>query len=209
MTIFAQGLSHSAAAPIKLFGSAFGGIEVNSRISAYNHLATQQRQLCWEHLIRDLTAIVERLGASAEFGAELLGLQQQLFGHCHRNKDGTIDWPALQQACRPIRQAFQASMQRVVELRFPRCEQTPWASTMSTCQQLLKVVDGLWTFLEIEGIELTNNAAVRALGQSLIHRKVSYGVQSRQGAIYRSRLLTVITSLRQEVRAVWQILEEA
>jgi hypothetical protein len=30
-------------------------------------------------VIRDLTAIAERLGASAEFGAVLLDLQQQLF----------------------------------------------------------------------------------------------------------------------------------
>ena len=52
---------------------------VSDRFSAYNHLPTQQRQLCWVHLIRDITAIAEHPGASAEFGAELLGLQQQLF----------------------------------------------------------------------------------------------------------------------------------
>jgi len=89
---------------------------VSDRFSAYNHLPTQQRQLCWAHLIRDLTAIAERPGASAEFGAELLGLQQQLFAHWHHYKQGTIDWPALQQGCRPIRQIFEARLQRVVEL---------------------------------------------------------------------------------------------
>ena len=106
VTVFVQGLSRSTAAAIELLGNTFGGIVVSDRFSAYNHLPTQQRQLCWAHLIRDLTAIVERPGASAEFGAELLGLQQQLFGHWHRYKDGTIDWTALQQGCRPIRQAF-------------------------------------------------------------------------------------------------------
>ena len=49
-------------------------------------------------------------GASAEFGAELLGLQQQLFVHWHRYKDGSIDWPALQQSYRPIRQAFEITL---------------------------------------------------------------------------------------------------
>jgi prophage antirepressor-like protein len=43
---------------------AFGGIVVSDRYSAYNHLPNQQRQLCWAHLIRDLTAIAERPGAS-------------------------------------------------------------------------------------------------------------------------------------------------
>jgi transposase len=79
VTVFIQGLSRSTAAAIELLGSAFGGIVVSDRFSAYSHLPTQQRQLCWAHLIRDLTAIAERSGASAEIGAELLELQHQLF----------------------------------------------------------------------------------------------------------------------------------
>ena len=209
VTVFIQGLSRSTAAAIELLGSAFGGIVVSDRFSAYNHLPLEQRQLCWAHLIRDLTAIAERPGASAEFGAELLGLQQQLFDHWHRYKDGTIDWPALQQSCRPIRQAFEATLQRVVELGYERGERTPWAKTVRTCQQILQLADGLWTFLEIRGIEPTNNAAERALRQSVIQRKISHGVQSRQGAICRSRLLTVTTTLRQQGRDVWQFLEQA
>ena len=209
VTVFIQGLSRSTAAAIELLGSSFGGIVVSDRFSAYNHLPTQQRQLCWAHLIRDLTAIAERPGASAEFGAQLLGLQQQLFDHWHRYKDGTIDWPALQQSCRPIRQAFEATLQQVVELGAQRRERTPWASTVRTCRKLLKVTGALWTFLEIEGIEPTNNAAERALRQSVIQRKISHGVQSTKGAICRSRLLTVTTSLRQQGRDVWQFLEQA
>ena len=209
VTVFIQGLSRSTAAAIELLGNAFGGIVVSDRFSAYSHLPTQQRQLCWAHLIRDMVAIAERPGASAKFGAELLGLQQQLFGNWHRYKDGTIDWPALQQSCRPIRQAFVASLQRVMELGYQRGERTPWARTVRTCQQLLKVADGLWTFLTIEGIEPTNNAAERALRQSVIQRKISQGVQSRQGAICRSRLLTVTTTLRQQGRDIWEFLEQA
>jgi hypothetical protein len=34
----------------------------------------------------------------------------------HFYKDGTIDWPALQHHGRPIRQAFKATLQQVVEL---------------------------------------------------------------------------------------------
>lgn len=209
VTVFVQGLSRSTAAAIELLGNAFGGIVVSDRFSAYNHLPVMQRQLCWAHLIRDLVAIAERPGASAEFGAKLLGLQQQLFGHWHRYKEGKIDWPALQQSCRPIRQAFETTLQQVVELGYQCGERTPWASTVRTCQQLQKVTGGLWTFLEIEGIEPTNNAAERALRQSVIQRKISHSVQSRQGAICRSRLLTVTTTLRQQGRDVWEFLEQA
>jgi hypothetical protein len=115
----------------------------------------------------------------------------------------------LQQGCRPIRQAFVASLQRVVELGCERGERTPWAKTVRTCQQLHSVADGLWSFLEIEGVEPTNNAAERALRQSVIQRKISHGVQSTNGAICRSRLLTVSTTLRQQGRDVWQFLEQA
>ena len=100
-------------------------------------------------------------------------------------------------------------LKRVVELGYQRGERTPWAKTVRTCQQILQVADALWTFLETCGIEPTNNAAERALRQSVIQRKISHGVQSRQGAICRSRLLTVTTSLRQQGRDVWQFLEQA
>ncbi len=126
--------------------------------------------------------------------SELLGLQQQLFAHWHHYKQGSIDWHALQHRCRPIRQTFEARLQRVVELGVQRGERTPWAKTVRTCQQLLQVVDGLWTFLEVEGIEPTNNAAERALRPAVIQRKVSQGVQSAKGAIRKARLLTVTTT---------------
>ena len=74
VTVFIQGLSRFTAAAIELLGSRFGRIVVSDRFSAYNHLPTHQRQLCWAHLIRDLNAISERQGARAEFDAELLGV---------------------------------------------------------------------------------------------------------------------------------------
>ncbi|MBM5785258.1 MAG: transposase [Cyanobacteria bacterium K_DeepCast_35m_m1_288] len=209
VTVFLQGLSRSAAAATELLGHGFGRIVVSDRFSTYNHLPTQQRQLCWTHLIRDLTAISERSSACAGFGDQLLELQRQLFEQLHRYKDKTIDWPALQHSSQPIRLAFEATLQQVVELGAQRGERTPWASTVRTCQKLLKVADALWTFLEIEEIEPTNNAAERALRPAVIQRKVSHGVQSRQGAICRSRLLTVTTTLRQQGRDVWQFLEQA
>jgi hypothetical protein len=72
-----------------------------------------------------------------------------------------------------------------------------------TCQQLAQRKEALWTFLEIQGIEPTNNAAERAQRQSDIQRKINLGVQSASGAICRSRLLPVTTTLRQQERGIW------
>ena len=81
--------------------------------------------------------------------------------------------------------------------------------TVHTFQRLPQVADALRTFLEIEGIKPNNNAAERALRQSVIQRKISHGVQSRQGAICGGRLLTVTTTLRQRGRDVWPFLKQA
>jgi transposase len=217
VTVFLQGLSRSAAAAMELLGHAFAGIVVSDRFSAYNHLPLEQRQLCWAHLIRDLTAMAERHGASGEIGAQLLALQQQLFAHWHHWKDGGLPWLELQHRCHPIRRTFVvedfraavATLQRVVDLGCKRGERTPWAQTVSTCRQLLQRRQALWTFLETPGIEPTNNGAERALRPSVIHRKISHGVQSRAGGLCRSRLLTVTATLRQQGRDVWSFLEQA
>ena len=139
VTVFIQGLSRSTAAVIELLVRTFGGIVLSDRLSVYNHLPLERRQICWAHMIRYLTAIAERPGASAEFGAE------------------------LQQACVPIRQSFEAALRWVVELGHQRGERTPWAKTVGTSNKLLSVADGLWTYLTIKGIEPTKNAAERGL----------------------------------------------
>jgi len=65
---------------------------VSDRFSSKKYIPLEQRQLRWAHVIRDLTAIAKRPGASGEIGAAL-ALQQQLFAQWHRYKDGTIVWP--------------------------------------------------------------------------------------------------------------------
>jgi len=73
-----------------------------------------------------------------------------------------------------------------------------------TYQQLLKRKEALWTVLDHSGIKPSNNAAERALRQSIIQRTISLAVQSTSGAICRSRWLTVTTTLRQQGRDIWQ-----
>nr|WP_255090208.1 MULTISPECIES: hypothetical protein [unclassified Synechococcus] len=58
-------------------------------------------------------------------------------------------------------------------------------------------------------VKPTNNTAERALLQSVIQRKISYGVRSASGAICRSRLLTVTTTLSPQGRDIWGFLEQA
>jgi transposase len=65
----------------------------------------------------------------------------------------------------------------------------------------------LWTFVEVEGVEPTNNAAEQALRQAVIWRKLSFGTQSPAGSRFVERLLTVVETCRRQKRNVlsWMV----
>ena len=81
--------------------------------------------------------------------------------------------------------------------------------TRKTCQNILKVEPALWTFVNQNGIEPTNNAAERALRRGVIWRRRSFGTQSVQGSRFVERILTVVISLRQQNRDVLDFLTQA
>ncbi len=111
----------------------------------------------------------------------------------------------MEQSCWPIRNQFEATLQRVMELGCERVERTPWDQKVRTCWKLVSCQQALWSFLEHPGVELTNNTAERALRQSVVQRKIRHGVQSAKSAICRSRLLTVTATLRPQGRDPWSL----
>jgi transposase len=58
----------------------------------------------------------------------------------------------------------------------------------------------LWTFLNHEDVEPTNNAAERALRHAVIWRKLSFGTQSESGSRFVETMLSVIETRRQQNR---------
>src|SRR5215510_6388433 len=110
------------------------------------------------------------------------------------------------------REGFQRKMEpvqaRVKELiqRGVACDQ---AKTRRTCENLLKHEDSLWTFVREEGVEPTNNNAERPLRRAVMWRRKSFGTQSESGSRFVERILTVVTSLRQQGRDVLNYLAAA
>ena len=74
--------------------------------------------------------------------------------------------------------------------------------TAATCQELLACEPALWTFVRVEGLEPTNNAAERGLRHAVQWRKSSYGTDSLGGSHFVENLLTVVTTCRQQDRPV-------
>lgn len=92
--------------------------------------------------------------------------------------------------------AVQAELESAINLPGGRSETTPLAKTVRTCQQLLKIEEAMWTFVDHPDLEPTNNVAERALRPAVIWRNTSFGSQSQGGSEFVARMLTVSFSLK-------------
>ena len=77
------------------------------------------------------------------------------------------------------------------------------------CSELYKHRQWLWTFVDVKGIEPTNNTAERALRPAVIYRKLSFGTQSESGSRFIERMLTVSETCRLQKRSVYDYLTKA
>lgn len=187
---------------IDLLGSAYAGIVGSDRLSAYNGLPDEQRQLCWSHLQRDFQAWVDRGGHSALIGRLLLAQVKGFFPLWHRVRDGTLPRHAFQEVMHPVRREVESLLQLGALLVEHR-------QTQATCRTILKHKAALWTFVDHEGVEPTNNAAEQALHRGVLWRKRSFGSQSPTGSRFVERILTVVISLRRQQRDVLDFLTHA
>ncbi len=200
-TLFWVGRRSRAALEAAL-GAPFGGIVGSDRYGAYAHLPPRHRQLCWAHLKRDWQFYRERAGPVGEWGA--LGLAQidLLFATWHRFRAGALDRAQLREEMEPI----QAERRRLVE---QGRDELPWEKVRGFCRDLLNTWPALWTFVDVVGVEPTNNAAERALRPAVLWRKGCYGTDSDAGSRFVERILTVVTTCRQQDHHVLSFLADA
>lgn len=69
--------------------------------------------------------------------------------------------------------------------------------------------ENLWTFVDHEGVEPTNNLAERAVRHPVIWRRISHGTQSEKGSLFVERILTVHATCNQQSRNTFSYLVEA
>jgi len=201
VTVFRIFQGRGGSGAEELLGSNYAGTVGSDRYSAYNWLDPLHRQVCWAHLKRDFQAWVERGGESAVIGRMLLACFKRFFGFWHRVRDGTLSRVDFQVLMQPIR----AEVVDLLEIG----TFLDHRETRRTCQNILKVQQALWTFVDREGVEPTNNAAERALRRGVIWRRRSYGTQSANGSLFVERILTAVMTLRQQKRDVLDYLTDA
>ena len=174
------------------------GIITTDRYWSYNWLPSRRRQVCWAHLQRDFQAMVDRGGESTATGEALLKQVKRLFDLWHKVRDGELSHERLASVMRRVRREVKELLEAGT-----RCGQK---KTRRTCSNILKLERSLWTFLRVEGVEPTNNAAERALRRAVLWRRKSFGTQSAAGSQFVGRVLTVVTTLKQQGRDVLEFL---
>ena len=200
--LFVVHAGRGAAGLKALLGEAWAGILCTDRWVVYERVPVGRRQLCWAHLKRDFQAMVDRAGAGAAIGVELLGLTGMLFARWYKVRDGTRRRSGLQKL---IEEAIRPDV--AVLLR--QGSACACAKTAATCRELLALEPALWTFAYHEGLEPTNNVAERALRPAVLWRKRSFGCHSEEGCRFVERLLTVVATLRLQGGDVLDYLQAA
>lgn len=200
-TLF-QVARRSRAALEALLGAEFGGIVGSDRYGAYARIPLKRRQICWAHLKRDWTFFSERDGPVGAWGAAGLVQIGALFDVWHRFREGESGRVEVQREMELIR----VELWKLVEAGR---DELPWEKARRFCRELRLLWEGLWRFVEEEGVEPTNNAAEQAVRPAVLWRKGCYGTQSEAGSRFVERILTVVTTARQQQRDVLAFIAEA
>jgi transposase len=196
-TFFACRLSRGAEVAQQLLGTTCNAIIHCDRARMY--WCFGRLQWCWAHLKRDFQALIDnRCTVKKRLGHDLMRQTKKMFALWQKVRDGTLSRRAFRRRMKPIRVAIEGCLLRGY-----------WNErTHGFCKELYEYRERLWTFVDVEGVEPTNNAAEQALRHAVIWRKLSFGTQSANGSRFVERLLTVIETCRRQKRNVFTWLAE-
>ena len=111
------------------------------------------------------------------------------------------------------REALQRRVATIkAQMRRPLLE---WGSTgtrqrhvRALAKNFLKLWPALWTFVDVDDVEPTNNAAERGLRAAVIYRKLSLGSRSQGGERTIERLLSADQTCRLQRRSLYAYLAD-
>ena len=171
-------------------------VVICDRFSAYGWI--NKKQWCWAHLRRDFQAMIDRDDGGSDRGKRLLKLSDNLFWGWHRQATGELSRPQWLEWANSIRYRMHQELNQGTSCASRK--------TAATCRQLLQGEEHLWRFVEVVGVEPTNNTAERALRHGVMWRKTSGGTASEWGSQFVSRLMSVVATCRQQGRNVLSFL---
>ena len=176
------------------------GILVSDRAKALNFWAMERRQISWAHLLRKFVSFSERDGPTARFGRDLLDYTGVIFEYWHDYKAGKMTRAQLIASMVVVRHQFEAVLAQAAAAGI--------ASLSGSCADILEHKAALWTFVDREDVEPTNNHAEREIRAFVLWRKRSFGTQSARGNVFAENLMTVAHTARKQHKNVLAFLTQ-
>jgi transposase len=183
-----------------LLGEDFAGFLVSDRWSGYAWYDAGLRQLCWAHLTRDFQGFIDRGGKGGRLGKKLMRQRNRFFKWYQRVRDGTLTREDFEQRMPQV----EREVGRLLRRAAVRAEK----KTAGMAREILQWEKCLWTFVDVPGLEPTNNFGERCLRHAVMYRKTSFGTQSPEGSRFVERLLTAVTTLKLQQRGALAFLTE-
>ena len=160
--------SRGQVAAKKLLGENAEYVVVTDQYAGYHYIDQEKRQLCWAHILRNVSALAQSWGTNIAIGKRLETIVNILFRTRHRFENGDITEPIYQRRMLRLQRSWHENLAEGSRLCVtPRYR--------NRCALLLKDDVMCWTFLTNQLIPLTNNKAQRSLRSYVLWRKGSYG----------------------------------
>jgi transposase len=199
-TLFVVAKSRRTAVLRTVLGETFAGVVSSDRSKAYRSIPLERRQICWAHLKPPLLGFAERSGEIGAWGQEAVSTVAKVFTAWYRFKEEGGDRATLQQEIAPLRTELRALWERGTTL--PSCV------VRAFCNDVRALEPARWTFVTVEGVEPTNNAAERWVPSgprpAVLWRKSCFGAGPRgypaAGNAFVAKILTVAATCRQQQR---------
>jgi len=194
---------------VQLLGKAFAGILCSDRCPTYLSYHRGLAQFCWAHLQRTLKGIGEFASTpdAVHFARDMLSTVGRLFDLWYRFRgeagsgEGLLTRSELIEQSVPIQQKICRLAAKFLD--------SDNREVRNLASAMYKHWDKLFTFIQQEGVEPTNNVSERALRLFVLIRKITYGNRSAKGEIALARLLTVTQTCKLQQRPLLNYLVTA
>lgn len=153
------------------------------------------RQTCLAHLLRHAKGLSEHSKRDISMFGKAIHLKLQQLCSMAKEKPDIEEWNEFYTG--------------FIDLIFDSCTRYCKDEAGKFARRLLKEINSLWVFLEVAGVEPTNNATERGLRFGVLWRKRSQGTRSEKGNRWVERILTLRQTARLRNMSCFDVLVDA
>lgn len=188
--------SRSSKVLQRLLGDDFDGTLTADYFSAnrkFARLTNVKVQYCWAHLVRDMKFLAEnQLRKVKNWANKLLDIAAKIFGpNKSRVQSSYVRW---RNKMEKLRIAFLRNVQKPPDHK----------DAQNISRRFRDGGKGYFLFLDVAGVEPTNNATEQAIRFVVLDRRVTQGTRGQFGMRWCERAWTVVASCAAQKRSIFE-----